>query len=472
MKLHQAASETLQALRRADGAPFTELVKIAGLDPARDLRDTDLSGVDFAGSDLAGYDFSGARLSNASFVGARNYDHARFERAELDGVTWPADWQPGKSGSLRRALPRLNSRQQEIVEVLLDALRSRSPARAVAMMPPGTGKSAILSEVFRKLTRTKAFRRGLILCDTIVERNQLIQLLNVRAIVTADVNKARNRGVIPLREILVETFGNYSRMQRELNLEPSWDGNPLKCTHVAMMSLPSRRRSAIRMMAAAESPPAMLAFIEALAGNASGEERLTRSSLGGIFESITYRYGIDQAVADGFLVLSELFDRSHAIPVAGKRRTVLQERASAVMEEVASDFAMEIDRASEPPRALLIVPNNANTKLLADEMDLQLRRASEGFGKAPEVLVLSLREPRSDRSPTARPGAVAISTPAVADGLDLREFRLVGVLSGLGDRLSTKLMFTPSTRVNTDRIRVIDYVGGLAEIAKGFPKDY
>lgn len=62
------------ALTRVDAAPtsatFNDLVKVAGLDPARDFRFADLTGCDFRGCNLRGFDFTGARLHGARFDGA------------------------------------------------------------------------------------------------------------------------------------------------------------------------------------------------------------------------------------------------------------------------------------------------------------------------------------------------------------------------------------------------------------------
>ena len=53
---------------------FSELVRVAGLDPARDFRNSVLDGVDFGTDDLSGYDFSGADLSGAVLSRATGLD--------------------------------------------------------------------------------------------------------------------------------------------------------------------------------------------------------------------------------------------------------------------------------------------------------------------------------------------------------------------------------------------------------------
>jgi formylglycine-generating enzyme required for sulfatase activity len=69
----------------AETSDFNELVRQAGLDPAKDFRHADLAGSCMAGADLCGFDFSfsdfrNVDLTNASIAGAR------FGRADLAGT--------------------------------------------------------------------------------------------------------------------------------------------------------------------------------------------------------------------------------------------------------------------------------------------------------------------------------------------------------------------------------------------------
>lgn len=83
---------------RAEGLRFDQLVELTGLDPARDFRLANLSGVDFRNCDLRGFDFSGARLWGCRFDGAR-IEGARFDKAEFgptDGSAAMADLRESK----------------------------------------------------------------------------------------------------------------------------------------------------------------------------------------------------------------------------------------------------------------------------------------------------------------------------------------------------------------------------------------
>lgn len=69
---------------------FPNLIREAGLDPSRDLRLQDWSGVSFAGADLKGFDFSGAKLHGCNFNFAEIVG-ARFDKADLGDARPDAD---------------------------------------------------------------------------------------------------------------------------------------------------------------------------------------------------------------------------------------------------------------------------------------------------------------------------------------------------------------------------------------------
>ena len=64
---------------------FIELIKVAQLDPGRDLRFSNWSGISFRGLDLRNFDLTGSRLVNCDFAGAR-IRGARFEGADIKGA--------------------------------------------------------------------------------------------------------------------------------------------------------------------------------------------------------------------------------------------------------------------------------------------------------------------------------------------------------------------------------------------------
>ena len=80
-------------VKEAPGAAFSELLRLAELDPLKHLRFADWSGVDFGGDDLQGFDFTGADLKGCRFDGAQ-IAGARFDLAEVDrtALMKAADW--------------------------------------------------------------------------------------------------------------------------------------------------------------------------------------------------------------------------------------------------------------------------------------------------------------------------------------------------------------------------------------------
>lgn len=81
----QDAEQRIKRVRSARGrdrSNFCALVERAGLDPSRDLRYGNFSGVDFSGCDLRGYNFTGAALHGCAFKGAR-ISGAKFAQSEF-----------------------------------------------------------------------------------------------------------------------------------------------------------------------------------------------------------------------------------------------------------------------------------------------------------------------------------------------------------------------------------------------------
>ncbi|WP_394692201.1 pentapeptide repeat-containing protein [Hyphobacterium sp.] len=67
---------------------FSELLKVAKINPTHELRGADLRNIDFEGCDLSGFDFSRADLRGADFSHA-NFVGAKFTGADLRDCKWP-----------------------------------------------------------------------------------------------------------------------------------------------------------------------------------------------------------------------------------------------------------------------------------------------------------------------------------------------------------------------------------------------
>ncbi len=90
----ETVAALIEAVGRAETDDFVALMKVAALDPGRDLRFCDWSGVDFSGCDLRRFDFTGANLMGCRFDGARIVG-ARFEAAQVErtALRAAADWE-------------------------------------------------------------------------------------------------------------------------------------------------------------------------------------------------------------------------------------------------------------------------------------------------------------------------------------------------------------------------------------------
>lgn len=165
-----AARSRLLEIAAADGATFVEIVKISGLDPASAFRGADLRGVDFAGSDLRGFDFTDANLREASFRGASLLGAVFDEGAVALSAPMVAELSP------HPGRPALTLLQLDCIESVLRDLAERG--RALALMPLGTGRSAVLREVAARAMRPGD--RAAVIVGTAAEREQAIRSLRER----------------------------------------------------------------------------------------------------------------------------------------------------------------------------------------------------------------------------------------------------------------------------------------------------
>lgn len=463
MKLADDAARILRHLLEADGASFATLVSIAGLDPRRDFRGANLSGVLFEGSDVTGYDFSDADLTDASFVGAFGSD-VIFDRATIDGVHWPSN---GALRSVRNA-PRqaslLRPRQEEIVAALFGAFKRRH-ARALAVIPPGIGKTAILAELLRRLASLKDYRAAVILCASLVERDQVIDLLKQQNIPIEDGQTVRDRGKIRRGMTLVMTVGAY-HVLRDDDLPATERFLALKMSHIVLFSLPTGPSAKETARLIAEAEPAILGFGEFGIDESNAKKWLSRVGLDGKFD-VAYQYGFKQAVEDGILIQSEVIDRRHVARAIYDRDLEKFALSKSVTEEIASDFRMEYDLRDAAP-ALVLVPSVEAAERLAEHLSNLFDRFFEGDDRKLDVLVMSARSERRSLAAVRGRDVVVVATATFVQTMNLGVFRLIGVLARVPEPLMARLLFPSTARAAAD-LRVLDYVGSIADEAARRP---
>lgn len=140
---------------------FTSLIELAGLDPARHLRNADLRNVDFFGCDLAGYDFRGASFSGASFASARisgaMFDTAVFESGILahaldyGGVPESKGSKNSKSNENLFDNYGVGFLWEDEATKVLGCLRAGKSVNIYGR--PGTGKTVLLGKVVENILR-------------------------------------------------------------------------------------------------------------------------------------------------------------------------------------------------------------------------------------------------------------------------------------------------------------------------------
>ena len=106
-------------MRDADFIPlltFVEASAKAGLNPSRDFRHADLSGVDFTGSDLSGHDFTGADLRGSYGLNVTLAPSTIIDGASVAGSMFSSLATERRIATNRYALRRLESLREDSVE--------------------------------------------------------------------------------------------------------------------------------------------------------------------------------------------------------------------------------------------------------------------------------------------------------------------------------------------------------------------
>ncbi|AMS43248.1 DEAD/DEAH box helicase [Aminobacter aminovorans] len=179
--LNEEQERVLDEILKGDGADFSALVRIAGLDPLVDFRGADLRGVDFGRSDLEGYDFSDADLSGCRFDRAR-LRGAIFANNREDGTVWPRP--PSKRRSSRAVLRattnfELHPFHHEAMSSIIGALE-QGVERPVVLMPLGTGRTVLLEALLSELDNRDMLGVALVYASTQVAVEQLRQHFSQR----------------------------------------------------------------------------------------------------------------------------------------------------------------------------------------------------------------------------------------------------------------------------------------------------
>ena len=162
MKLTPQQQAIFDRLSAPSDDDFTGLIKLAGLDPTRDFRGADLSGMHFGEADLRNFDFRDADLTGAdlsrAMVSDRTLVGSILTRAKLPGER------------------KLHEAQQDLVVSILEHFRHVGQ-RVLVRVPPGAGAFTIAAELAAHHSDDDAHGWGLLVCATRAEVEQTLRRL-------------------------------------------------------------------------------------------------------------------------------------------------------------------------------------------------------------------------------------------------------------------------------------------------------
>lgn len=408
--------DTLLAIASAEAADFVQLARIAGLDPATSFRDADLRGVDFVGCDLRGFDFSGTDLTGASFVGA-SLAGARFDRSTrgrpVGRVLDPVSSQPGR--------PRpLNALQQRVLDAML--LDMRNLGRALAILPLGLGRSAVLGELVDGLMRPRD--RAALIVTSAAERDHLMGLLRQRLPSISIISSRQAVADSGWSGLMVHVASAYDS---ELSLF-------MEATHrhldLLVATSLERLQGVLRAAEGTMDHVGIAAFDMPFLGGIGPEPTRLGRLADEMFGKPSVQIGIEESVKSGFLMPAHLIQpfAPHPFPRAITRYSGAYPRETPeVLYEMLAPVAVQIMEAG---RALGIEPllvlcrdaaqSQAMHRLLIDRSPRghDVRRASQRWPAARIVDdvaanggIVVVASSRHSIDAARRLGGVAIATP-------------------------------------------------------------
>lgn len=464
MRLSRADRATLSAILEADGATFTELVRIARLDPATAFRGADLAGIDFEACDLSGYDFSGADLTGSSFEHA-SIEETVFHRAETSDVAWPRGYKPRAKTASARPSPLLRPHQEAVVAAIVKTLSAKKAKPALTLLPPGVGQTAIIIEAIRRMRDQGDLTRAIILTETNAFRDQTIDRFLAAGFRATEFPKHPEQRLRLVDEIWVGTF---ARLRSTINGEISHDVDLMfkDISHAMLIGMPGLLPHTLKALEKFGITRVMV-FGDITVRRTGIENPAMAIDVFDIFPGFAYVYEIEAALADGVLGLSEVIQRNlFVVDDNPMLHDEIGPAAASKLRLIAQDFAEEMLRRDSPTPAVLLARRVSDVEALTDYLQTCLDGGHEG-GKSPVTAVPFSSHHRND-PPLNRlmddNGVVVVTTPGHVERSSLRPGSLVGLtMSKVPDRLAVRLKYPPAASAS---IRVIDYGGGLSKAAR------
>ncbi len=108
----------IRKLLRSRNEGFSALIEIAGLDPASDLRGSDLSGVKFGEVDLSKFDLTDANLNGADMREVKGIDLANLSGASTVGTILPRQSSVRSLSTVADTHPTMSDFSSKILNIL------------------------------------------------------------------------------------------------------------------------------------------------------------------------------------------------------------------------------------------------------------------------------------------------------------------------------------------------------------------
>lgn len=189
MNVSPQLSDLIKQIMTAESASFSDLVKLANLDPARDFRGAMLRGVDFSTSDLSGFDFSNGQLVECGFRGAK-LGTARFENTaiRLTDMSRAADWSNRRDSSdisLRIWSPEADNDEPSEERRVIGRIVSTNDQ--IAIVDFGHG---LCRRIHRSLIETILESRSSDVGDTVSIPQEVVDTANSYFVDTAEIENS------------------------------------------------------------------------------------------------------------------------------------------------------------------------------------------------------------------------------------------------------------------------------------------
>ncbi|MTH80321.1 DEAD/DEAH box helicase [Paracoccus aestuariivivens] len=429
--LNDEQKRVLVDIMSYDGADFSVLVGVAGLDPSVDLRGADIRDVDFGHSNLDGYDFSYADISGCRFDRAK-LKGAIFAYNRDEGTVWPRPQSERRSARVGLYATRdfdLLPFQREAVSNIVAALEQGVP-RPLVSVPAGAGREKLLEALLSELDRRDMVDVALVCVPTQVGvermRHRFSDTFGPDAVSSSTKTPTNAR-------LIVASSPRDPGAARKSHFIHTLNG----VSHIFILdgALPARVLRDIQL----NSPSLQIVSFS----TPGMTERIDEGE-------IIFRVSYQQAVEEELLERSEI--HNHRLPYR------VENAEKEEMEQIVSEVLEVVSKIPTAATLGVVCPNTNSlreiSRTLQERMNFPARRIVHySSANADESLV---------RVALDLPGTLLLMTNVVAVDFDWAELDYVIVLTRL--RSPERLAFIPRRPNHRQSLQVIDFMRNFDRI--------